>query len=74
MISTLKVNWKLFVLKRIPPDITNSIVVLMYKTCVHPLMEYADFLVESGAKMKTDNLDNIQKRTIHCADRGKHKG
>ena len=65
----IKGKLKLFVLKRMRPFITNSIVVLMYKTCVCPFMEYADFLVESGAKMKIDNLDKIQKRTIHCADR-----
>ena len=37
-------------------------------------MEYADFLVESGAKTKVDKLERIQKRAIRCADLGKHMG
>ena len=69
-----KANRKLYILKRIRPYITNSITLLIYKTCVLPLMEYADFLVESGAKTKVDKLERIQKRAIRCADLGKHRG
>ena len=37
-------------------------------------MEYAAFLVESGATTKVDKLERIQKRAICCADLGKHRG
>ena len=69
-----KANRKLYILERIRPYITNSITLFIYKTCVLPIMEYADFLVESGAKTKVDKLERIQKRAIHCADPGKHRG
>ena len=56
-----KANRKLYILKHIRPYITNSITLLIYKTCVLPLMEYADFLVESGARTKVDKLERIQR-------------
>ena len=46
---------------------------LIYKTCICPLMECADFLVESSTETKVDKLERIQKRASHCADLGKHR-
>ena len=68
-----KANRKLYSLKIIRPYITNSIANLIYKSCVRPIMEYADFLIDSCTKSKTEKLDRIQKRAVKIIDRGQHK-
>ena len=67
-----KANRKLYILKHIRPFVTNSIASLIYKTCKRPILDYADFLVESGTKAKIDNLQKIQKRAIRCIDYKRH--
>ena len=68
-----KANRKLYSLKNIRPYITNSVASLIYKTCVRPVMEYADFLIDSCTKNKTSKLDRIQKRAVKIIDQAKHK-
>ena len=68
-----KANRKLYSLKNIRPYITNGVASLIYKTCVRPVMEYADFLVDSCNKNKTDQLARIQKRAVKIIDRARHK-
>ena len=44
-----KANRKLYMLKRcIRPYINNGVASLVYKTHVLPMLDYADFLVDSG--------------------------
>ena len=43
-----KANRKLYMLKCIRPLITNSVAALGYKTYVLPMLDYGDFLVDSG--------------------------
>ena len=69
-----KANRKLFMLKRIRPYITNSISNLVYKTHVLPMLDYADFLVESGHMEKIDRLNNLQKRAVKLIDNKLHRG
>ena len=69
-----KANRKLYMLKYIRPYVTNSIANLIYKTCIRPIMEYADFLIDSCNKAKIEKLENIQKRAIKIIDWSKHKG
>ena len=65
-----KANHKLNIFKLLRPyDISNSVANLIYKICVRPIMEYADFLVDSCSKLKTDKLDQIQKRGVEIIDR-----
>ena len=63
-----KANRKLYMLKRIWPYITNSIANLTYKTHVLPMLDYADFLVDSGHADKIERLDNLQKRAVKLID------
>ena len=63
-----KANRKLYLLKRIRPFITNSVANLVYKTHVLPMLDYADFLVESGKTEKIDRVDTIQKRALRIID------
>ena len=70
----MKANRKLYTLKLIRPYITNDIACLIYKTCIRPILEYADFLIDSCQRSKTDKLDRIQKRSVRIVDGCVHKG
>ena len=69
-----KANRKLYMLKRIRPYINCSTANLVYKTYVLPMMDYADFLIESGRKENTDRLDNLQKRALKLIDNKTNRG
>ena len=69
-----KANRKLYTLKLIRPYITNNTACLIYKACIRPFLEYADFLIDSCQKSKTGKLDRIQKRSVRIIDGCKHKG
>ena len=75
MVDTMynKANRKLYSLKNICPYITNSVASLIYKTCIRPVMEYADFLVDSCNKRKTDKLNRIHKRALNIIDQPRRK-
>ena len=68
-----KANRKLYTLKYIRPYITNHVANLIYKACIGPIMEYADFLTDSCNKVKTSKLDRIQKRALKIIDQSIHK-
>ena len=63
-----KANKKLYLLKKIRPYITCSIANTVYKTHVLPILDYADFLIDSCIKRKVGTLDQIQKRAVHTID------
>ena len=75
MVDTMynKASRKLNSLKNICPYITKSVASLIYKTCIRPVMEYADFLVDSCNKHTTKKLDRIQKRALKIIDQARHK-
>ena len=54
-----KANRKLYMLKRIRPYISNYVANLVYKTHVLPMLDYADFMLDSGKTSKTTRLDNL---------------
>ena len=68
-----KANRKLYSLKTIRPYISNSIANLIYKLCVQPIVEYADFLIDSCFKSKIVKLERIQQRAVQIIDRYQHK-
>ena len=63
-----KANRKLYMLKRIRPYITSTIANLVYKTHVLPMLDYADFLAESGKAAKIERLETLQKRAVKLID------
>ena len=63
-----KANRKLYMLKRIRPYISNYVANLVYKTHVLPMLDYADFLVDSGKMSKIVRLDNLHKRAVKLID------
>ena len=48
-------------LKQIRPYITATVANLVYKTHVMAMLDYADFIVESGKAIKIDRLNNLHK-------------
>ena len=68
-----KANRKLYMLKRIRPLITNSVAALVYKTHVLPMLDYGDFLVDSGKLSKIDRLNNLHKRAVKLIDKKAHR-
>ena len=47
---------------------------LIYKTCLRPILEYADFLIDSCTQLRIEKLDGIQKRSVKIIDGYKHRG
>ena len=76
MLDTMfnKANRKLYMLKRIRPYITNTVANLVDKTHVLPMLDYVDFLVESGRADKIERLDNLQKRAVKLIDNKLNRG
>ena len=68
-----KANRKLYMLKRIRPLITNSVAALVYKTHVLPMLDYGDFMVDSGKLSKIDRLNNLHKRAVKLIDNKAHR-
>ena len=60
----VKANKKLFTLRRIRPYVTQSVAALIYKQFVLPILDYADFLVDSAPKKEIKLLDKLQDRAI----------
>ena len=71
--SYLKANRKLFSLKKIRPYVTPQVANLIYKQCILPLLDYADFIIESANLRSIDHLDKVQRRAVRIIDRGLHK-
>ena len=54
-----KANRKVYLLKRIQPYISVEVANQIYKTCILPILDYADFLIDSG------NVYNIGRLSIN---------
>ena len=67
-----KANRKLYML--IGPYITNTVSNHTYKTRVLPMLDYADFLVDSGRLEKIERLDTLQKRVVKVIDKKLNRG
>ena len=60
----VKANRKLFTLRRVRPYITQSVAALIYKQFVLPILDYADFLIDSAPAKEVKLLDKLQNRAI----------
>ena len=59
-----KANKKLGTLSRIRMFITNVTAAKIYKFMIRPLLEYVDFIVDSGSKCLISKLDRFQDRVL----------
>ena len=53
--------------------ITNTVAALVNKTHVLPMLDYGDFLVDSGKLSKTDRPSNLHKRALKLIDNKAHR-
>ena len=68
----VKANRKLFTLRKIRPYVTQGVAALIYKQFVMPMLDYADFLVESAPMKEIKLLDKLQDRAIRLIRYGNH--
>ena len=59
-----KANKKLGILSRIRMFITTHTASRIYKTMIRPLIEYVDFIIDSGSKSLISKLDRLQERAL----------
>ena len=69
-----KPNRKVYLLKKIRPYISRWVANQIYKTCILPILDYADFPVDSGNIYNIDKFNSIQKRCLRIIDNGLSHG
>ena len=69
-----KVNMRLYQLKRLRPYVTNDIANGIYKQTILPLIDYADFMIESTSQTVHNKLVALQERSVLCIDNGTNSG
>ena len=76
MINTThnKANRKGYLLKKIRLYVSRWVANQIYKTCILPILDYVDFLVDSGNLYKKDKFNSIQKRCLRIFDNGQSCG
>ena len=72
-----KANKKLGILSRIRMFITCNTAARIYKTMIRPLIEYVEFVIDSGSKCLISKLDRFQERVLrrieYCTQPGNRK-
>ena len=69
-----KANHRVYLLKKIRPYVSRLVANQFYKTCILPILDYADFLVDSGNVYNIDKFNSIQKRCLRIIDNGQTHG
>ena len=67
-----KANRKVYLLTRIRPHISAEVANQIYKTCILPILDYVDFLIDSGNVYNIGRLNNIQRRSLKVIDQHQH--
>ena len=68
-----KANVRLYQLKRLRPFITNDIACRIYKQTILPLVDYADFMIESTCPSTYEKLLKLQEKAISYIDNNTNK-
>ena len=63
-----KTTQKLYIFRRIRRYITQSTAILVYKQLILPLLEYCNFLFNSGKKIKIEKIDKIQSKCVRIIE------
>ena len=69
-----KANRKVYLLKKMRPYISRWVANRIYKTCILPILDYADFLVDSENLYNIDKFNSIQKRRLRIIYNGLSHG
>ena len=59
-------------LQKMRPFLTNDICCHVYKQTILPVMDYADYIVDSAPKNRVSRLQNLQTKAIKLIDNQKH--
>ena len=65
-----KVNARIYQLKQLRPYVSEDIACRVYKQTIVPLLDYADFMIESSAVMKHNRLEGLQEKAIKYINNG----
>ena len=68
-----KANRKVYLLKRIRPYISAGVAHQTFKTCILPILDYADFLVDNSSAYNIKRLNSIQRRGLKVIDQHQHR-
>ena len=72
-----KTTQKLYIFRKVRKYISQSTAIIVYKQMILPLLEYCNFLFNSGKKSKLDKIDKIQSKCVriieNCLDVSKRE-
>ena len=65
-----KVNQRVYQLGKLRKIVSSDIAITIYKQMILPLLDYADFIIECGRKVKIDKLERLQERALKFVNNG----
>ena len=65
-------NLRLYQFKLLRPYIDNAVANSIYKQTIIPLMDYADFMIESSSLTQINRLEKLQEKAIKYIDNNAH--
>ena len=68
-----KINIRLYQLIKMRKFITSHIACTIYKQVIVPLLDYADFLIDSGPSYFIKRIENLHEKALRLIDCKKHK-
>ena len=68
-----KINIRLYQLIKMRKFITADIASIIYKQVIVPLLDYADFLIDSGPAYFIRRIENLHNKALRVIDCKKHK-
>ena len=72
LITEFLLNFKVYQLKKIRPYITSEIAITIYRQKILPLLDYGDFMIESGPISCIKHLEKLQLKTLKHIDQIAH--
>ena len=68
-----KINNRLYQLIKMRKSITSNIACIIYKQVIIPLLDYADFLIDSGPAYLLRRIENLHEKALRLIDCKTHK-
>ena len=60
--------------KQIIMNSQNKSACQIYEQTILPLLDYVDFMIESGPVSRVKHLEKLQSKALKCIDNSPHKG
>ena len=68
-----KINIRLYQLIKMRKHITSNIACMIYKQVIVPLLDNADFIIDSGPAYLIQRLENLHEKALRLIDCKRHK-